>query len=257
MHALPPRVALVPNAIAFRDPAHGVLAGGWTSCAVGGGAFGCRPQGTIQLTSDGGRIWRVVFRTAEPVVSVTYQSPREIRAVLEDGANRASDDGGLHWHPAYTAIGPVAGPCAPTYWASYVSGDWALCTGQGGAGSMGKAVYRLGPHGWRRVAYTPFSAHGGYGGISVYGYPMGIAMAPDGFGVIWESRGTLYVTRNGGSLWTGLEHVARPEVDFGVSAAALPHGVGYVVLAHGGSMRRRLLRTDDGGRTWRVVRRWH
>ena len=33
----------------------------------------------------------------------------------------------------------------------------------------------------------------GYGGISLYGYPLGIAMAADGFGVIWELRGTLYV----------------------------------------------------------------
>jgi hypothetical protein len=120
---------------------------------------------------------------------------------------------------------------------------------------MGKAVYRLTVHGWRRVAYTPFGDHG-YGGISSYGYPVGMAVADDGFGLIWESRGTLYVTRDGGSHWTGLPAVARPEVDFGQSAAALPHGVAFVLLALGGSESRRLLVTRDGGHAWRVAYRW-
>jgi photosystem II stability/assembly factor-like uncharacterized protein len=81
-------------------------------------------------------------------------------------------------------------------------------------------------------------------------------MARDGFGLIWESRGTLYVTRDGGSHWTGLPKVARPEVDFGMSASALPHGVGFVVLAKGGTETRRLVETTDAGRSWRVVYIW-
>src|SRR5207248_4385819 len=129
---------------------------------------------------------------------------------------------------------------------SFLSLTWALCTTQGGAGNMGKAVYRLTTHGWKRVAYTAFpGTRGSYGGISSYGYPQGIAMARDGFGLIWESRGTLYVTRDGGSHWVAEPAVARPEVDFGVSGAALPGGIGFVVLAHGGSEPRRLLGTTD------------
>jgi hypothetical protein len=140
---------------------------------------------------------------------------------------------------------------------SYASDRWALCTTQGGAGSMGKSVYRLDAAGWKRVAYTPFAPPGhGYGGISIYGYPVGIAMAHDGFGVIWESRGTLYMTRDGGSRWTGLPEVARPEEDFGQSGAALPHGVAYVLLSVGGSGVRRLIGTTDAGRSWHVVHRW-
>src|SRR5260370_13535143 len=102
----------------------------------------------------------------------------------------------------------------------------------------------------RRV-YARAAGHG-YGGISSYGYPIGIAMARDGFGVIWESRGTLYVTRDGGSHWIALPKVARPEEDFGASAAALPNGVGYVLLSVGGSGVRRLIGTRDGGHTWHV-----
>ena len=140
-------------------------------------------------------------------------------------------------------------------YASFAPGgrEWALCTTQGGAGSMGKSVYRLNANGWTRVAYTPFAGHG-YGGIDVFGYPLGIAMARDGFGVIWESRGTLYVTSDGGSHWTGLPKVARPEVDFGLSGAALPHGTGYVLLSTGGVVT--LIGTRDGGHSWHVVHRW-
>jgi hypothetical protein len=129
---------------------------------------------------------------------------------------------------------------------------------EGGAGSEGKSVYRLTSKGWTRVAFTPFVQPGqhGYGGISVAGYPVGIAMARDGFGIIWESRGTLYVTRDGGSHWTGLPNVARPEVDFGLAGAVLLHGVGYVLLSTGGSGPRRLIGTIDSGRSWQVVHRW-
>jgi photosystem II stability/assembly factor-like uncharacterized protein len=258
--APPSRVALVPNAIAFRDPSRGVLGTGWTSCASGG--FGCRPQGTISLTTDGGRTWKVVLRTREPVVWVGT-SGRVEQARLYDGENLSSTDGGRRWRPS--APPPTPSPPCPLAVAMFThvvvttpgGEEWALCAGQGGAGSMGKAVYRLGPGGWKRVAYTPFpGSGGGYGGIARAGYPLGMAMTDDGFGLIWEDRGTLYVTRDGGLQWVGLPRVARPEIDFGESAAALPHGVGFALLGLGGGERRRLVVTRDGGKTWRVAHRW-
>ena len=81
-------------------------------------------------------------------------------------------------------------------------------------------------------------------------------MADDGFGLIWESRGTLYVTRDGGYQWTGLPKIAVPERDFGHSGAVLPGGIGFVVLALGGREVRRLIETNDSGRTWHTVHRW-
>jgi photosystem II stability/assembly factor-like uncharacterized protein len=121
---------------------------------------------------------------------------------------------------------------------------------------MEKSVYRFTATGTQRVAYTPFTGQDAYGGNEVYGYPLGISGADDGFGLIWESRGTLYVTRDGGATWTGRTGVARPEVDFGSSAYALPHGVGFVLLAEGGGEQLRLLETTDAGRSWRVVHTW-
>ena len=246
MHALPPpRAALVPNAIAFRDPSRGLLGTG-------------RTTGTISLTTDGGRTWRVLLRTPRPVVYVAWiQSTLSAR--FDDGENLQSTNGGRTWAPA--VVGPpffsncpqgiAQQPTNPPYL------NWALCTTEGGAGSMGKSVYwQQAGHSWKRVAYTPFAPPGrGYGGISIYGYPQGLTMTNDGFGIIWELRGTLYVTRDNGSHWFGLPKVARPDVDFGMSADALRRGVGFVILARGW-VHRRLLETTDAGRSWHVVHTW-
>jgi hypothetical protein len=244
VQALPPRAALVPNAIAFRDPAHGV---------VGGGASGA--GGTVQLTSNGGRTWRVVLRTPKPVVQVAYAG-KGIRIVLADNSIRASTDGTRGWHAA-PPINMPRSPCPQMLFLSHWDGNWVLCTGELSAGAGGKAVYRFTGGRWRRLAHTPFPPPGkAVGGISLMGYALGISVAPNGFGLIWESRGTLYVTRDGGSHWTGLPKVAVPEVDFGQSGFALPHGVGFAVLSRGTGLQRRLIETTNAGRTWHVVHRW-
>ena len=218
----------VPLAIAFRDPGHGVL--GTTR--------------TIELTSDGGRTWRVVLRTPRPVTSVSIVSSSEY-ARYDDGENLVSRNGGRTWAPTvvsdtFTAV------CPQGTERSYASLEWALCVSEPGAGSQAKYVYRDVPNrGWQRLAAK---------GLTVQGYAIGIAMATGGFGVIWEQRGTLYVTRDGGVHWTGLPKIARPEVDFGGSGTALADGVAYVLLKRGGTSR--LIGTRDAGRTWRVVHRW-
>jgi hypothetical protein len=45
-----------------------------------------------------------------------------------------------------------------------------------------------------------------------------------------------------------------PEVDFGVSGAAVTGGVGWMLLTRNGAVR--LLQTTDHGRTWRSMHRW-
>jgi hypothetical protein len=257
--AKPGRVALAPNAIAFRDARHGLMGTGWLGCESS--TFGCKLQGTISRTSDGGKTWTVALRSRRPVVWVSVDGTTGW-ARYDDGENLRSIDGGKTWRPA-VGPNPVASPCPPgldlsaNQTVTTPGGKaWALCAGQGAAGSMSKAVYRLGVSGWKRIAYTPLVGKGKVGGISAYGYPEGMAMADEGLGLIWESRGTLYVTRDGGYHWIGEPHVARPEVDFGISGAALRGGVAYLVLSRGGSMVRRLLVTHDAGRHWRAVHRW-
>jgi photosystem II stability/assembly factor-like uncharacterized protein len=218
----------VPLAIAFRDPAHGVLG----------------TSRTIELTSDGGRTWRIVLRTPRPVVSVSVLSGSDY-ARYDDGENLVSRNGGRTWAP--TVVSDLFNAVCPQGTErSFVSLDWALCGSEPGAGEQAKYVYRDVPNrGWKRLA-----AHG----LEQSGYAEGIAMAADGFGVIWENRGTLYVTRDGGVHWTGLPKISRPEVDFDGSATALAHGVADVLLERGGATR--LIATRDAGRTWRVIHRW-
>ncbi len=256
-----PRSALVPNAVAFLDPANGVLGTGWTSCANSG--FHCRPEGTIALTSDGGKTWRVVRRTPRPVVSIfRYGYGNVVYAVFDDGETLRSGNGGRTWQPGlaltYGFSDCPQGMGTATNTQPVGTYTWALCTTEASAGNQGKEVFRLGTHGWKPVACTGFAtSRCSYGGISGYGYPEGIAaVTRGGFALIWETRGTLYATRDGGRHWISLPKVARPEIDFGWWASVLPHGVGFVILANQGTEKRRLIETTDTGRTWHVVHRW-
>jgi hypothetical protein len=251
---------LAPNTVAFLDASHGVLGTGWPNSRGHGG-------GTIALTSDGGRTWHVVKLTPRPVVSLTVYGAAYI-AKYDDGETLRSNRQGGNWRPTRLITSDIASqlsvcPLGTTAGTNADNSNWSVCTTEPGAGNQGKAVYRdLVDRGWTRVACTDFAdtkalcSGRGNGGISSYGYPIGIAGASDGFGLIWESRGTLYVTRDGGRHWKPLPKLVEPETDFGSWAYTIPHGVGWALVLRGGEGRWRLLRTTDAGRTWRVVHRW-
>lgn len=136
---------------------------------------------------------------------------------------------------------------------------WLVCLGEPGAGNEEKAVFRTrdGGRTWQEGASAEGMNHPRErGGIPLLGYPAGIAFAPNGFGLMWESRGTVYVTRDGGKNWQGQPRLARFDVDFGRGASAFADGSGFVLLGHGGGHPTRLVETRDFGRTWQVVRRW-
>lgn len=256
-HGRLPRSTLVPNAVALLDRRHGLLGTGWEGC--GNKAWHCRLQGTISVTSDGGKTWQVVFRSRRPVVAVEYFHDASY-ARLDNGQTFVGDSEGRRWQRQSSIS--FKGYC-PKSWSAGLTADfvdtniqtpWSICLGQPSAGNEAKAVYR----GTKRVAFTPLTGGSSRGGISSYGYPVGISGGYHGFGLIWESRGTLYVTHNGGHHWRSLPKVARPEIDFGewADADVYPQGTAVVLLSNGGSEKRRLIVTTDAGRTWRVVHRW-
>jgi photosystem II stability/assembly factor-like uncharacterized protein len=216
--------------------------------------------GTLR-TLDGGRSWhayqlRFGASFATPLIGLG------VRSFMVDQhlalAVLATSDGGITWKQRAT---PCTQAAADPALLDVVTDRlaWIVCLGEPGAGNEEKAVFRTtdGGRKWRAGAaqlfYPLVQAHGG---LSGYGYPQGIAFASDGFGILWESRGTLYVTRDSGTHWTAEPEVARPEIDFGRGAAAFPGGHGLVLLGYGGGQPTRLLATDDYGRTWRVVHRW-
>jgi photosystem II stability/assembly factor-like uncharacterized protein len=135
------------------------------------------------------------------------------------------------------------------------SQGWLLCTGQPGAGNQGKALYETPDSGttWSQLLQVQLRGPPA-GGIASYGYPQGIAFASNGAGLLWESRGTLYLTLNGGHDWTPLESVARPEIDFASSASVVP-GRAFALLSQGNRLYR-LVATSNGYQGWQTIRRW-
>jgi len=295
--AMPAPASTVPYAVAFWDSRHGLLGAGTCPGAI----YGACRQGTIQLTSNGGRSLRVVLQTRRPVVELQTAGPGGAIATTDGGGSFRTLDGGRSWKPFRERFGASfatsriglgsrsylvhdhlalallatsdggrtwrrgASPCrqAVSFGALIdlvtPSLGWLVCLGQPGAGNEDKAVFRTtdGGRSWRagasEVTYPRPNVHGG---LESYGYPEGVAFAADGFGILWETRGTLFVTRDAGSHWHAEPKVARPEIDFGRGAAAFAGGRGLVLLGRGGGLPARLVATNDAGRTWRLVHRW-
>jgi photosystem II stability/assembly factor-like uncharacterized protein len=161
----------------------------------------------------------------------------------------ATDDSGRSWER-------VPNPCSTSLEAvARVSVDraWLLCTSEPGAGSQGKTMYRTddGGRSWRLLFSNEVRGKP-VGGISQGGYALGISFSPNGVGLLWESRGTLYLTRDGGRHWTGLPAVSSPEVDFDTAGSVVP-GKAFALLT-GGAERPRLVATTRGYSAWKTVR---
>jgi photosystem II stability/assembly factor-like uncharacterized protein len=224
------------------------------------GAIASTDTGKAWRTLNRGRTWKRLHSDSvtdwlDPEVGIRfheYVAHRHVQLAM-----RVTHDGGHTWRSQ-------PDPCNRTGAANDASADlvtakrwWIVCEGEGAAGNEDKAIFRTRNGGatWRLGAATDvLGSHPSQrGGISSYGYPDGLAFASDGWGLLTESRGTLYVTRDGGMHFHAEPNVAHPEVDFAGGAAAFPGGVGYVFL---GEAHPRLLRTHDYGRSWVVVRRW-
>jgi photosystem II stability/assembly factor-like uncharacterized protein len=270
LDAAPAPPAGHPAAIAFWDMRRGLFARG----------------GAISLTTDGGRTFRVVLRTRR-VSGMQAFGRRGAIVDLDNGRAFRSLDRGRSWTPfrhrfdadfatAQVGLGyragrfefvkglvstrdggtswqPLASPC--TRFTSFSAAvelvtptlGWIVCVGQPGAGQQRKAVFRTtdGGRNW----------HPTTGQLSWSGYAWGAAFARDGFGLVWESRGTLYVTRDGGARWTPKTTFALPELDFGGGGAAFSGGQGLVLLSRG-NRSERLFATDNFGHSWQLVHRW-
>jgi photosystem II stability/assembly factor-like uncharacterized protein len=138
------------------------------------------------------------------------------------------------------------------------SRGWLLCLGPPGAGQQSMAVYRTSSGGatWKRLVNYYFDPGrirpAGLGG----GYPGGISFARGGGGLLWSRRGNTYRTRDGGRRWRPIS-ATSPGVREGLSGWLVSARAGYL-LVQNDSMARdwELLRTGDGGKTWRRVHSW-
>lgn len=203
---------------------------------------------TWQKTSAA--VWNPSFATANEGVAFAPFRARGLLYPSATGPLLKTSDGGLSWERLGS---PCAGSTGPLVAFPSPLRIWMVCGGQPGAGNEAKAVYssKDGGRNWRELVDVPMT--GRAGGLTGYGYPQGISFTPQGYGLLWESRGTLNLTRDGGRHWKALA-VVEPELDFGLSAVMLSETRAFVLLEREGNYR--LLTTADDGRSWSVVHRW-
>ena len=289
------RLITTPNSAVFWNGHEGLLGVGLCRTAK----YQCG-HGAVELTTDGGRTYRVVLRTATPVTRVQTLGSEDAVAIARGHAWRTLDRGRTwqpwdehpggsaelaydSWPTARTGFATILGahnrvsllithdagktwtrrrgPCRATGvlvdFASPLDG-WLVCNGEPGAGNEEKAVFstRDGGRTWQAGASAVGMNHPKQrGGLWLLGYPAGIAVAPNGFGLLWESRGTIFVTHDGGKKWNAKKRLVVFDVDFGRGASAFSNGTGFVLLGHGGGPAARQIETRNFGRTWHVVRR--
>jgi len=240
----------------------------WVSTAGSSDAWAvverCSPSGCVFSrllhSSDRGKSWQRL--AAPPVSSMSFATTSRGLAVTEKGQLLATGDGGRSWsglsRPCSRSESEWFAPSGGVYLSLVTQRRaWAVCVGESSAGSQAKTIFESVDGGkvWQMVANQPVVGHSrvGSGGLSSYGYPQGISFSAQGYGLLWESRGNLYLTRDGGHHWQKLG-IAAPEVDSGLSAVMLSRTRAFALLSRGGTYR--LLSTTDGGRSWSVVQRW-
>jgi hypothetical protein len=274
-------IALPPRSITFLDARHGVLGtdqtietthdGGvtWTIRYRDKGPFKVvNARGTRRVWATAPRVWlhsgnggltwgRLARR---PVTGVAFGNPLvgwdvkqnergtgEIFAWLSE-----TRDGGRTW-------GRVRRVCKGFSFAglAHVSErhGWIVCVGQPGAGQQQRAIFETRDRGrtWAMRAcgcQAPLTR----GRITWSGYPRGMHFIPDGHGVLFQFRGSpILITHDGARTWR--HGVGQPEIDLNVDASIVSPRRIYALAAQTAE-RARLLVTTDGGRNWRLVRRW-
>ncbi|MDB5083414.1 MAG: hypothetical protein JWN30_300, partial [Bacilli bacterium] len=222
-------------------------------------------QGSIWKTTDGGQNWTNVYVYKTPFSRVVVTGGTSAKVLVginwsTPSSQLVTSNNGQTWEEqAYQQPSFAQAACGTdtfvNHSASSPSQIWSLCTGQPGAGQMGKRIVSSTDGGktWTiRANVNP--AGGSSNGLSVSGYPAGIDFLANGRGWLWESRGFSYYTTDGGQNWTPFTNLTQPESKEARSMSLIDDQHGYALLWD--NNRYRLMFTADGGRSWHEVKSW-
>jgi photosystem II stability/assembly factor-like uncharacterized protein len=220
--------------------------------------------GTSVIESgDAGRSWRRVLD--RPAAAIAFATTAvgwllELTAGRNDGSAPLlrTSDGGRSWYR-------VSDPCHPEWFVTAALSlptpqqGWLVCVSEGGTGSEGKEVWASanGGRSWTIRARTRFVSPPtehlpNVGNLPLFGYPVGISFLADGHGWLWEGRGWLLATTDGGEVWRK-SPITQADTTAAQSTDLVDDLLGYALLR---GCVVRLVRTDNGGRSWTSVKRW-
>lgn len=238
---------------------------------VGQGA-GSNPKGTLLVSNDGGQHFTRLAATA--LTSIDFVSTADGWAVstssMWNGKLVYTHDGGRTWTvqslPKRTSstgssLGPAVGGSPQSVSFADSTHGMLLETGQPGAGQQPKALLQTNDGGktWHWTLSVGMDSSGGSHGLGSGGYADGIDVTPGNpsRAYIWESRGPLAVTSDGGQTWSSVA-LTKPEVTEAAWVSMLSASDGYA-LVHDmstGTSRFVVEKTTDGMKSWTAVHRW-
>jgi photosystem II stability/assembly factor-like uncharacterized protein len=231
-------------------------------------AFAPGNDGTMARTVDGGRSWSTIgISTPEDIVDVSFVS-RDVGFALDAaGQVLRTDNGGASW--AILDTGTSSHPqaiIAPSADVVLLIGPRGVLRSRDGGDSFARVK-------GRRLASTKlFEVDRGGGTIFAYGSKNMVASADKGktwrkvflpkrtllsavdfvtsrIGFALGQDGRVFKTRGRGRHWSDLSAIGS---DDGVGLSFASPSKGYVVLSRfGDDQEGYVLRTSDGGRTWR------
>ena len=231
-------------------------------------------QGTLFHSGNEGRTWQKISHL--PLEALSFGDGSHGLAVLLPNACdptcdplaslAASADGGRTWQRVDTPCGHDGPLGLQVQGVSLVTRTrgWLLCMGdfsQTGRPPLfnetaHKSIYRTDNAGetWKLILAVAASTANG---LPRRGAPQGIAFAPSGFGVMWESFGSQYLTRDGGLHWQPLEPV---EKENGLAGSATNRRLALLLAPVGQPVGLlttiRLAETSPNRATLTTVRSW-
>jgi photosystem II stability/assembly factor-like uncharacterized protein len=244
----------------------GELPGRYTAIRSSGGdlAFAVGLRGALARTTDGGATWTPgAVSTSQDVIDASFATATAGYALDSGGTLFRTDNGGASWRILATGSRTGRSVQAMNAKTVVVAGRGLRRSANGGdtfdtVGPRGSGVERLDRAGSALVAYGRrtllMSGNAGRRWRKVKRPSKRRTISTVDFvssrtGFLLDDTGRVFVTRNGGKRWSEVLALGASNVD-GLSFADARHG--WLVLdEYRGDRGGWLLRTDDGGRTFR------